>query len=117
TLEYELFEGARRSTRGVELIIVAALHLGAIQRDARGLQKARCVASILWINTDTDTARDEDLLVFEKKRLLERLFDRARGVGCILGARDLRQQDRKLVATKASYSVALAHAAYETLGH
>src|SRR6185503_3209137 len=49
TLEHELFESARRSTRGVKLIVVAALHLGAVECDACGLQQARGIASVVRI--------------------------------------------------------------------
>jgi hypothetical protein len=86
--EHELFERARRSARGVELIVVAALHLRAIECDARSLQQAGRVASVVRIKTDADTARHEDLLIVKEERLIECLLDRARDIRGVLRARE-----------------------------
>src|ERR1051325_11866921 len=89
TFEHELFERACRSPRGVDLKDVSALHLRAIECRARGLQQTRGVASVLRIATDADAGRNEDLLIFEKERLIESLLDRAGDVRGILRARNL----------------------------
>src|SRR6185369_12827678 len=82
TFQHELFERARRSARRVELKIVSALHLRAIECRSGCLQQTRRIAPVVRIETDADTARDKDLLVFEKKGLIERLLD---GAGDIRG--------------------------------
>ncbi len=115
--EHELFERACGSAGSVELEVVTTLHLRTIERGAGVLQQSGSVASVLWIKTDTDTARHEDLLVFEQKGLIQSLLDRARDIRGILRAWNLGQQDRKLVATETSDCVALAHATRQTLGH
>src|SRR5437868_13599080 len=86
--EHQLLECARRSTRGVELIIVAALHLRAFKCDACGLQQTGSVASILRIQANTDAGRDEDLLVVEDKSLIESMLDRARHIRSVLRTRE-----------------------------
>src|SRR6185503_6213458 len=86
-LEDELFESARRSSRSVELIDVAAETLGPIQRSARILQQPACIATIVRIETDADTTRHEDFLIFKQECLVEGTLDSARYVRSILSAR------------------------------
>src|SRR5262249_42880246 len=100
-----------------ELKQVPALHLRPIECRAGILQQSGGVAAVLRVETDADAARNEDLLVFEKKCLIQSLLDRARHIRSVLRARDLRQQDRKLVATEARDRIALTHTTRETLGH
>src|SRR5215213_413733 len=107
--EYELSECTRGPARSVEMKVVTTLHLRAIERGAGVLQQSGSVASVVRIQTDADTGRDEDLLAFEEKGLIQSLFDRARDIRSILRAWNLRQQDRELVATETSHSVTLTH--------
>src|SRR5215216_4752913 len=117
TFEHELFESARGAARSVEVKIITALHLGAIQCDARRLQQSRRVATVLRIQADTDTARHEDLLIFEDECLLECMLDGARDVGGVLCPWNLCEQNDKFITTEARHCIAFANTTRETLGH
>src|SRR5689334_4797544 len=82
--EHELFERARRAARGVELIVVPALHLRAIECNARRFQQTRRVAIVVRIKTDADTSADEYFLLVEDERLIEHFLDRTSGVSRVL---------------------------------
>src|SRR5262245_18612783 len=69
--QHELFQSARRSARSVKLIDVATQTLGAIERGTSILQQPTRIAAIVRIETDADTARYKDLLIFEEKSLIE----------------------------------------------
>src|SRR5437763_13043311 len=117
TFEHQLLERPRRSTRGVELMIVAALHLRALECNPGSLQQTGSVASVLRIQADTNAGGDEDILIVEDKSLIESLLDRACDIRGVLRARDLRQQDCKLISTETRNRVAVANTTSQTLGH
>src|SRR4029079_17537458 len=89
--EHELFQSARSSTCGVELIDVATETLGPIERSGCILQQPTCIATIVRIKTDANTARHKNFLIFEKECLVEGTLDSARYIRSILSARNLRQ--------------------------
>src|SRR5215213_10871881 len=115
--EHELFESARGAARGVEVKIAATLHLGAIEGDARSLQQPRSVTTILRIHTDPDTARHEDLLIFEDECLIECLLDRARDVRRILSAWNVREQHCEFITAETRDCIAFTNTTGQTLGH
>src|SRR5262245_2535296 len=59
--EYELFESARSSASGVELIDVPAKILCPVERGAGILQETSSVSAIVRIETDADATGYEDL--------------------------------------------------------
>src|SRR4026208_1955554 len=61
--KHELLERARRAARGIELVIIAALLLRAIECRTRAFQQTGRVAVIVWIKTDADTGGNEQLLI------------------------------------------------------
>src|SRR6185503_4296288 len=113
--EHELFERASSSARSVKLIIAPALLFRPIQSGACVLQQARRVAAILRVDNNADTTVDKHFLIVEQIRLLERFLDGTRRIRRILRARNVRQENRKLVAAEARNRVAFTHTTRETL--
>lgn len=100
SLKGQALDGACAQPLAVELVVVPALLFGMVHRDVGVLQQNLRIVAVVRKDRDADAGADDHGLATDVERLVEPLEHALGDPHGIVGAVDLAQHDRELVAAE-----------------
>ena len=114
--EHEFFQRPGAHLGGIELVLVAALLLGAVHGGVGVAQQLERVVAVAGIEADADAGGDDELASFYLERLRQGVENFLRHLRHVARIRQVLEQHRELVAAETRHGVALAHAGRQPPG-